>query len=228
MPWRTERRATTPPRSDGFDAPRGAWYAFAPVPRRPTPSLAIAVVVASSLAAGDAAADVSSWMAIGGGAGAQLDHDTSTRSTAPSMTYSIGVGSSPLGSFVLGGLFRGQTFFGLGTDLGIAVRASTGGFARGDWGAALDAGALWRPWRSDSYGEWPLQGVLTVGSPWGFQLALGAELSSVSGGTPAQGFFAALEIDLLRLTVMRQGSSEPWWPNPAPAGGHKSASLVSW
>jgi hypothetical protein len=27
-------------------------------------------------------------------------------------------------------------------------------------------------------------------------------------------------VDLLRLTVMRQGSSERWWYNPAPAGGH--------
>jgi hypothetical protein len=199
-----------------------------PLPLRTPAPLTIAVAVALSLASGDAAADVSSWMAIGGGAGTQLNHETAIRDTVPSMTYSIGVGSSPLASFVLGGLFRGQTFFGLGTELGVAVRASTGGFARGDWGIALDAGALWRPWRQGSYGEWPLEGILTAGSPWGLQLALGTELSSVSGGTPAQGFFAVLEIDLLRLTVMRQGSSEPWWPNPAPAGGHKSASLVSW
>jgi hypothetical protein len=167
-------------------------------------------------------------MAVGGGGSAQLNRDTSSRDFAPSLTYSLGVGSSPLSSFVLGGLFRSETFFGLGTDLGIAVRASTGGFARGDWGAAIDAGALWRPWRGGNYGQWPLQGVLTLGCPWGLQLALGTELWSVSGGTPAQGFFAALEIDLLRFTVMRQGASEHWWPNPAPAGGHPSASVLSW
>ncbi len=163
-------------------------------------------------------------MAVGGGSGLQLNRDSSHHDFAGSLTYSLGVGSSPLKPLVLGGLLRGQTFFGLGTDLGLAIRATTGGFARGDWGVALDAGVLWRPWGNGDYGEWPIQGVLTVGAPWGLQLALGAEVSSVSGGTPAQGFFAALEIDLLRLTVTRQGSTERWWPNPVPAGGHQSAS----
>ncbi len=55
-----------------------------------------------------------------------------------------------------------------------------------------------------------------------------ASSPSVSEGHPAQGFFAALEIDLLRFTVTRQGSTERWWPNPVPAGGHQSASLTSW
>ncbi len=187
------------------------------------------LATASSLSvAGVARADVSSWMAVGGGSGLQRSRDSASRDFAASFTYSVGVGSSPLSSFVLGGLLRAQTFFGLGTDLGLAVRASTGGFARGDWGVALDAGALWRPWGSGDFGEWPIQAVLTLGAPWGLQLALGGEFSSVSGGTPAQGFFAALEIDLLRLTVTRQGSTERWWPNPVPAGGHQSASLASW
>jgi hypothetical protein len=192
----------------------------APVRNPSIPALAVAAVAGVSALAADARADVSSWMAVGGGGGAQVNHDTSSRDFAPSFTASLGVGSSPIASLVLGGLLRSQTFFGLGTDLGLAVRGSTGGFARGDWGLALDAGALWRPWRDGSYGRWPIQAVLTVGSPWGLQLALGGELSSVSGGTPAQGFFASLEIDLLRLTVTRQGSSERWWPNPSPAGGH--------
>jgi hypothetical protein len=189
--------------------------------------LVIVALAAVSACTGDARADVSSWMAIGGGGSVELNRDTSSRDVTPSFTYSLGVGSSPLSSFVLGGLLRTQTFFGLGTDLGVAARASTGGFARGDWGVALDVGALWRPWRSGDYGEWPIQGVLTAGSPWGLQLALGAELWSVSGGTPAQGFFVALEIDLLRLTVTRQGSSERWWPNPSPAGGHPDATHAS-
>jgi len=157
------------------------------------------------------------------GAAAERAHGSATRDVAPALTYSLGVGSSPIAPFVLGGLIRGETFFGLGSDIGAAARAATGGFARGDWGLALDAGALWRPWRGGGYGEWPLQAALTAGSPWGLQLAAGAELLSVSRGTPAQGFFAALEIDLLRFTVMRQGSSEHWWRNPAPAGGHVAA-----
>jgi len=192
-------------------------------------SLTVAALVTLACTARDARADVSSWMAIGGGATSQLNHESSTRDQAGSFTYSIGVGSSPMKALVLGGLLRANIFFGLGSDLGLSARASTGGFARGDWGVALDAGVLWRPWRSGDYGEWPLQAVLTGGTPWGLQLAIGAEVSSVSGGTPAQGVFAALEIDLLRLTVTRQGSSEHWWPNPAPAGGHpQSASIASW
>jgi hypothetical protein len=196
-----------------------------------SPALAIAALATASFACvtsvgSVARADVSSWMAIGGGSGLQLDRDSSSRDFAGSLTYSLGVGSSPLSSVVIGGLLRGQTFFGLGTDLGLAVRASTGGFARGDWGVALDAGVLWRPWGNGDFGQWPIQAVLTVGAPWGLQLAMGGEFSSISGGTPAQGFFAALEIDLLRLTVTRQGSSERWWPNPAPAGGHQSAGLT--
>jgi hypothetical protein len=167
-------------------------------------------------------------MAIGGGGGLQLNRDSSSHEGAGALTYSLGVGSSPLSSFVLGGLLRGQTFFGLGTDVGLAIRGSTGGFARGDWGVALDLGALWRPWGQGDFGQWPMQGVLTIGAPWGLQLALGTQISSVSGGTPAQGFSAALEIDLLRLTVTRQGATERWWPNPAPAGGHQTASITSW
>ena len=167
-----------------------------------------------------ARADVTSWLAIGGGAGVEHNHDTGQSTSDPAMTYSIGVGSTPASTLVVGGILRGNTLFNRGTDLGLAVRVCTGGFARGDWGLALDAGALWRPWLRE-YGQWPLEGVLTGGTPWGLQLALGANVASVSGGVPAQGFFAAIELDLLRLTVMRQGSTtERWWYNPAPAGGH--------
>lgn len=191
--------------------------------RRPlTFLLAAAAVIASA----DARADVTSWFAVGGGGALERNRPSSTRDLAPALTYSIGVGSSPLASLVLGGLVRVKTMFGLGTDLGVAVRGASGGFARGGWGFALDAGALWRPWRGGDYGQWPLQAVLTGGSPWGLQLAVGAELWSVAGGTSAQGFFAALEIDLLRLTIMRQGASERWWPNPNPAGGHRTTAFA--
>jgi len=189
------------------------------------------LAVSGAAVSRDARADVSSWMAVGGGYAAQMNRDTSSRDFAGALTYSMGVGSSPLSRIVVGGLFRGTTLFGFGTDLGLAVRAATGGFARGDWGAALDAGVVWRTWGNSSYGDWPLQGVLTIGTPWGLQLAVGAEVWSVTEGVQAQGAFAALEIDLLRLTVMRQGSSEHWWPNPAPAGGHEASAptnLARW
>jgi hypothetical protein len=201
------------------------------VPRRP---LLLAFPVVSALAvalaaAGDARADVSSWFAVGGGATAQLAQGASTRDVAGTLTYSFGVGSSPMKPFVLGILYRGTTYFGLGTDLGVAVRGATGGFARGNWGVALDAGVVWRTWGDGSYGDSPLQGVLTFGSPWGLQLAVGGQVWTLDNGVSAQGVFAALEIDLLRLTLMRQGSSEKWWPNPNPAGGReKTVSLLSW
>jgi hypothetical protein len=189
------------------------------------PALVLAALAAGGVLAAaprDARADVTSWLAIGGGGALQLNRQTKSSDTAATITYSVGVGTSPLSAFVLGVLFRGQTFVNLGTDFGAAVRASTGGFARGDWGLAVDAGAAWRPWAFGNYGQWPLQFVLTGGAPWGFQLAVGTEISSVAGMTPARGFFAALEVDLLRLTVMRRGATENWWPNPAPAGGSES------
>ena len=134
------------------------------------------------------------------------------------LSYSLGVGSSPQSSFVLGGILRGTTFFGLGTDLGIAVRGATGGFARGQWGAALDLGVVGRWWREFDYGEYPIRVVATGGAPWGLQLAVGADLGSIDGGTSARGIFGLVEIDLLRLTVMRQGATDAYWKNPFPAG----------
>ncbi len=175
------------------------------------------------LAPGDARADVTSWLAIGGGYAGQVSHAGSSFDSAGALSYSVGVGSSPLQSLVIGGLFRGTTMFGLGTDIGPVIRGATGGFARGNWGVALDVGALWRSWGNDAFGTWPVQGALTVGAPWGLQLALGGQFASVIGATPSEGFTATLEIDLLRFTVMRQGPTERWWPNPAPAGGHEQA-----
>ncbi|MGH7297525.1 MAG: hypothetical protein ACRELB_21490 [Polyangiaceae bacterium] len=191
---------------------------------------AVAVAVPATLVLGEAIAhaDVSSWLAVGGGATTQMAQGAANRDYAGSFHWSFGVGSSPLAPFVVGVIYRGTTSTGFGTDLGAGVRLATGGFARGSWGAALDAGVAWRTWGSGSYGDSPLQGVLTLGGPWGLQLALGVQAWTLDNGVPAQGAFAALELDLLRLTVMRQGSSEKWWPNPAPAGGHeKAVSLLS-
>jgi len=171
---------------------------------------------------------VSSWLSIGGGATAQLQQGAATRDYAGAFTYSFGVGSSPLAPFVVGVIYRGTTMVGLGTDLGAALRLATGGFARGNWGLALDAGVLWRTWGSGTYGDSPLQGVLTFGSPWGLQIAAGTQLWTLDNGVSAQGFFAALEVDLLRLTVMRRGPTERWWPNPNPAGGsEKHVSILT-
>jgi hypothetical protein len=192
--------------------------------------LAAAAAFAVALAlGGEARADVSSWLSVGVGGAAQSAQGSSSPDGAPAMTYALGVGTSPRAPFVVGVLYRGTTMFGLGTDAGAAVRLATGAFARGGWGLALDAGAAYRGWRGGDYGSAPLQGVLTFGSPWGLQLAVGTQLWAIDGKTSAQGFFAAIEIDLLRLTIMRQGPSERWWPNPNPAGGReKQVSLLAW
>jgi hypothetical protein len=187
---------------------------------RPRSLIPFAVATLASLWPHGARGDVTSWLAVGGGYGMQRDRVAKQNQFATTLTYSLGVGSSPLSPFVVGGLVRGTSFLGLGTDLGVAVRAATGGFARGEWGAAIEAGGLWRPWLNGAYGEWPVQAILTGGSPWGLQLAVGAEFASLSGSRAAAGGFAVLELDLLRLTVMRQGGTEKWWYNPAPAGGH--------
>jgi hypothetical protein len=158
----------------------------------------------------------------------QLAPGNASRDWASAFTYSVGAGSSPLAPVVVGLLFRGTTMFTLGTDVGAAVRLATGGFARGDWGAALDAGALWRSWGGGAYGNWPLQGVVTLGAPWGLQLALGATVWSIDGVSSSAGYYAALEIDFLRLTVTRQGGTEHWWPNPNPAGGHEKVVGFAW
>ena len=198
------------------------------VPRRRPLLLAAVAATATALAGSDARAEVSSWLSFGSGAAAQLAQGASTRNVAGTLTYSVGMGSTPLAPVVLGILYRGTTMVGLGTDLGAAVRLATGGFARGDWGLALDAGVAWRTWGSGTYGDSPVQGVLTLGAPWGLQLALGSQMWSLDGGVPAQGFFATIEIDLLRLTLMRTGATERWWPNPNPAGREdKKVSLLS-
>lgn len=173
----------------------------------------------------DARADVSSFLAVGGGGSMQLAQGNSSYDTAGAFTYSIGVGTSPLSSFVGALMYRGATYFNLGTDIGGTLRVATGGFARGSWGAALDAGMLWRTWGNGAYASSPFLGVLTLGSPWGFQLAFSSTFYDLGGETGAMGFTAALEMDLLRFTVTRQGPSEHWWPNPNPAGGHETKTV---
>jgi hypothetical protein len=177
--------------------------------------------------AAPARADVTSWLALGGGYGFEKNSVTTTNDRTTAFTGTVGVGTSPLNRVVVGGVFRMLTHFTLGTDLSIGPRVATGGFARGEWGVAVDLGVVGRFWKHGDYGRVPLQGVITAGAPWGFQLGVGAEFLNLAGDPSAQGFFAVLELDLLRLTVDRQGSTEAWWKNPAPAGGHRAPPVTS-
>jgi hypothetical protein len=181
--------------------------------------LAPSVAVALLLASAPARADVSSWFAFGGGYGVQRDGLAGQTDRATAMSMSLGVGSSPRAKFVGGGLLRTVTFFTLGTDLSLGPRFCTGGFARGQWGLAVDAGVVGRFWNDGNYGRFPLQGIVTLAAPWGVQLGVGAQAFNLGSGPSAAGGFAVLELDLLRLTVMRQGATDSTWPNPSPAGG---------
>lgn len=178
-----------------------------------------------AFAPSEARADVSSWLSAGGGYGFQHRDSTGSLDRATAMSFTVGVGSNPLSSVVVGGVLRSTTYFSLGTDLSLAVRAASGGFARGQWGLALDLGPMWRTWGSGDYGRLPIHGRLIAGGPWGLQLGVGADFANIITDDPgAKGFVALLEMDLLRLTVMRQGATDKWWENPAPAGGRMQAS----
>ncbi len=180
----------------------------------------LAVGVACTLHAGTASADVTSWLSGGGGYGLQHDDVTKTYARAPAATFAIGVGSDPTRSLVIGGVLRTTTHFTLGTDLGIAARFASGGFARGQWGFAVDAGPTWRSFGAGEYGRWPVSAMLIGGAPWGVQLGIGGDFARIGGqDSQARGAFAVLELDLLRLTVMRQGATDRYWPNSSPAGG---------
>jgi hypothetical protein len=175
---------------------------------------------ACTLHASDARADTSSFLSVGGGYGLQHSDSRDYYDRATAMSFGLGVGSSPLAPVVVGGMLRSTTYFTLGTDLGVAARIATGGFARGQWGLALDIGPNWRVWKgAGDYGRFPLSGLVLVGAPWGVQLGIGADVYNLEGTPAARGAVALLEIDLLRLTVLRQGATDRWWENPSPAGG---------
>jgi hypothetical protein len=163
---------------------------------------------------------VSSWFTGGGGYGVARSESRGEYDRATALSFSIGVGTTPTSGVVVGGLVRSTTYFTLGTDLDLSARIASGGFARGQWGLAFDIGPGWRSWKKRSdYGGFPLHAMIVGGAPWGLQLGIGANLLNLDGGTSSRGAIALLEIDLLRLTVMRQGATDRWWENPSPAGG---------
>lgn len=155
-----------------------------------------------------ALADVTSWFFAGGGP-SWLSQEKREYQLEPTMQLDLGLGTPPSGDVVVGVLARSSTYFGRGTDFGLAVRGATGGFSRGDWGLALDVGAYERWWGTESSG--PMTS-LQLGAPYGLQLSLNGSFGSDDHRT----YGAVLGIDFLRLTVYRL-SGEQWWPNPRPA-----------
>ena len=156
----------------------------------------------------------------GGGYSFQYGQERGAFDRASVVTFSVGVGTSPLNKLVVGGLLRTTTHLSLGTDLDLSLRLATGSFARGQWGLAFDIGPGLRGWQeATNYGHWPLHAMVIGGAPWGLQLGVGADFLSLDGGNSARGVVALLEVDILRLTLFRQGATDKWWENPAPGGG---------
>jgi hypothetical protein len=181
--------------------------------------LPLAFAAASLTAASVAHADVTTWLAFGGGLA--LDHSTPLNATnlSPAFSASMGVGSDPTRSWVLGGVFRSMSRFNEGTDINLSLRFTTGGFSRGDWGFGIDLGPGLRLWEHNAYGTYPLQGAVLLGAPWGLQVSLGSDIVNLGGSPAALGGYAVLEFDLLRFTLLRQGSTDAFWKLPLPAGG---------
>ena len=183
--------------------------------------LLAAAVASLTLFAGRAHAEPSSFLSAAGGWGLQHDAIAQRDNKAGAISFALGVGSSPANRLVIGGLFRLTTYPTLGTDLGLNIRAASGGFARGDYGLALDVGPGFRAWGNGDSGKWPVQARIVGGAPWGIELSVGGDFYNLTGDGPyARGINVLAGVDLLRLTIMRQGSSERFWENRHPVGGH--------
>lgn len=176
------------------------------------------LAAALALAPATALAEPTSWLAVGGGYALARNGVTLSNDTAFALDGAVGVGTPATGPIVVGGVFRAVGLIGLGVDMSIAARFAMQSYCVGDWGLALDLGVGARLWGNGAYGQYPLHGVLIAGMPFGFQVAVGADVWDVSLQKPiATGGFAALEIDFLRLTSMRSGDTTKLWANPAPA-----------
>jgi hypothetical protein len=156
-----------------------------------------------------ARADASAWVFVGGGGLGWKQGSEGRFSGSGALAFDVGVGTSPDGPVIVGGLFRVEPILGSGTDLALVARVATHGFQAGGFGLAFDAGGYARFWGTPSQG---FAGGLTVGAPLGFQISL----QTMVGTDKALAFGAVAGVDLLRLTVYRQTMLEHW-QNPSPA-----------
>jgi hypothetical protein len=185
---------------------------FARSPRWLAARLGLTLALAWIAASSTAAAQATSWLYVGGGAGViepgEAEGDKETKS---SLQIDTGLGTSAEHPIVVGGIFRVQGYFGAGADLGVAARIVTRGFALGGFGAGIDAGVYQRWWGTESTG---FNGNLVLGAPWGITLVGGASI----GSGDERIYFASLGIDLARLTVHRHTGLD-WFANPMRSPG---------
>jgi hypothetical protein len=193
-------------------------------PRLLAAAAPLAVSVAVLTTASPARADASAWAFFGGGAMAWKQSENPSLQPAATMIIDGGVGSSPDGRVIIGGIFRFQPVFNfnaynVGVDLAVLARLCTHGFQTGGWGFAVDAGGFARPWGSESVG---FTGSISLGMPLGITL-MGTTQYGVDG---AVSFGAVAGIDLLRLTLYRQTLLK-WWQNPSSSGGQTARGGLS-
>jgi len=164
------------------------------------------VGVIGALWSGEARADVSSWFLAGGGV-TFLPHEQGTTDRPGTLHLELGVGSPPHAPVIVGGVVKSLTFFGQGTDLLLVTRVASGGFVRGGFGLAVDAGAYRRWWGvTNSTG---FTGAIVLGAPLGLELSLLTE----QGSNQVHAYGATIGVDFLRLTVYRTALNNVW-PNP--------------
>ncbi|MRG91968.1 hypothetical protein [Polyangium spumosum] len=178
--------------------------------RRNVKATWIGVALASGIAlAPDVArADASAWAFAGAGA---LAWKEGTAALAPraAFNFDFGVGTTPDGPFIVGGLARLTPVVDEGLDVSLLARVATHGFQAGKFGVAVDVGGYQRLWGTYSRG---VAGSFTIGLPLGFSLGV----QGLYGTGDALAFGAFAGIDFLRLTIYRQSMLDAW-PNPYPA-----------
>jgi len=176
-------------------------------PRLPKWGYALGAAVPLAFLTVPARADVTSWLYLGGGIASS--HFAQGPTGRPgTLAIELGLGSPPDKDVVLGGVFKTFTYFDDGTDLAFALRGASGGFVRGGFGFAVDAGAYQRVWGDNSTG---FMGAIVLGAPFGLQLVATTE----QGSHEMQVYGATIGVDLLRLTVYRT-AAQSYWPNPFP------------
>lgn len=182
-----------------------------------TAALALGTLLGALAVPSEARADASAWVFMGAGPmfwkqtptnPKSKDASPTTLTPQTTLTFDAGMGTSPNGVVIVGGLARVMPMLGQGTDLALLVRGATRGY-QGGFGLALDVGGYFRTWGDTSNG---FMGDLVLGGPVGLELRLVAAV----GQRDALSLGAIAGIDLLRLTVYRQ-SGLKWWQNPAPA-----------
>lgn len=184
---------------------RASARASLPLPLAWVPSAAALIW---TMWAAPAAAQVTSWLYVGGGGGVL---EAGEREEYPLVQLDTGLGSTADVPIVVGAIARVQGYVGGGADLGALARVVSRGYAKGDFGLGVDLGVNQRLWGEKTT---QLAGNLVLGAPWGVTCIAGAAL----GAEERRGFFVSLGVDFARLTVHRHTGLD-WFPNPMRSPG---------